>query len=64
MKERFIKALRDTIRSVFKIVKKKETKRADRAIVTTALTVLHQKDEIVLEGEIVLMLYGKGYQPY
>jgi len=65
MKERFIKAVRfgDTIRSVFKIVNKKETQKPDRGIVTAALTALNQKDEIVLEAEIVIMLYRKGYQP-
>jgi acyl dehydratase len=65
MRERFIKAVRfgDTIRSVFKIINKKETKKPDRGIVTAALTVLNQKDETVLEAEIVMMLYRKGYQP-
>jgi acyl dehydratase len=66
MKERFIKAVRfgDTIRSVFKIINKKETQKVDRGIVTAALTVLNQKNETVLEAEIVIMLYRKGYQPY
>ncbi len=66
MKERFIKAVRfgDTLRSVFKIINKKETKKPDRGIVTAALTVLNQKDDVVLEAEIVMMLYRKGYQPY
>ena len=65
MKERFIKAVRfgDTLRSVFKIINKKETKKPDRGIVTAALTVLNQKDDVVLEAEIVLMLYRNGYQP-
>ncbi len=63
MRERFIKAVRcgDTIRSIFKIINKKETKKADRGIVTAALMVLNQKDETVLEAEIVIMLYRKGY---
>ena len=66
MRERFIKAVRfgDTIRSVFKIINKKETKKPDRGIVTAALTVLNQKNETVLEAEIVMMLYRKGYQPF
>ena len=65
MKQRFIKAVRfgDTIRSVFRIVDKKETKKPDRGIVTASLTVLNQKDEIVLEAEIVMMLYRRGFQP-
>ena len=63
MKERFLKPVRfgDTIQAIFKIIDKKETKKADRGIVCAALTVINQRDEIVLEGEIVLMLYRKGY---
>jgi acyl dehydratase len=66
MKERFTKAVRfgDTIHSVFRIVKKKETKKPDRGIVTAELKVLNQQYETVLEAEIVIMLYRKGYQPY
>ena len=65
MKQRFIKAVKfgDTIRSVFKIINKKETKKPDRGIVTAALTVLNQRDEVVLEAEVVMMLYRKGCQP-
>jgi acyl dehydratase len=65
MRQRFIKAVKfgDTIRSVFKIINKKETKKPDRGIVTAALTVLNQRDEVVLEAEVVMMLYRKGYQP-
>jgi acyl dehydratase len=66
MKVRFIKAVRfgDTIRSIFKIANKKETKKPDRGIVTAALTVLNQRDETVMEAEIVIMLYRRGYEPY
>ncbi len=65
MKQKFLKAVKfgDTIRSVFRIINKKETKKPDRGIVTAALTVLNQKDETVLEAEIVMMLYRKGYEP-
>lgn len=65
MKERFMKAVRfgDTIRSVFRIINKKESKKPDRGITTAALTVLNQRDEVVLEAEIVMMLYRDGYQP-
>jgi acyl dehydratase len=65
MKQRFIMAVRfgDTIRSVFKIINMKETKKPDRGIATAALTVLNQRDEVVLEAEVVMMLYRKGYQP-
>jgi acyl dehydratase len=45
-------------------VNKKETKKPDRGIVTAALIVLNQRDETVLEAEIVIMLYRKGYQPF
>lgn len=65
MKQKFLKAVRfgDTIRSVFRIVDKKETKKLDRGIATAALTVLNQRDEIVLEAEVTMMLYRDGYQP-
>jgi acyl dehydratase len=65
MKQRFARAVRfgDTIHSVFSIIGKKETKKPDRGIVTAALTVFNQQDEVVLEAEIVMMLYRKGYQP-
>jgi acyl dehydratase len=66
MKVRFIKAVRfgDTIRSILKIANKKETKKPDRGIVTAALRVLNQKDETVMEAEIVIMLYRRGYEPF
>jgi len=63
MKQRFLKPVRfgDTIQAMFQIVDKKETKEPDRGVVFAALTVINQMDEIVLEGEVVLMLYRKGY---
>jgi acyl dehydratase len=63
MKQRFLKPVRfgDTIQAAFKIVDKKETKKPDRGIVFATLTVINQMDEIVLEGEVVLMLFRKGY---
>jgi acyl dehydratase len=63
MKQRFLKPVRfgDTIQAIFKIVDKRETKKADRGIVFAGLTVINQIDEIVLEGEIVILLYRKGY---
>jgi acyl dehydratase len=65
MKQKFLKAVKfgDTIRSVFKIVDKKETRKPDRGIAKAELVVLNQNDETVLEAEIVIMLYRKGYQP-
>lgn len=66
MKQKFLKAVKfgDTIRSVFRIIDKRETRKPDRGIATGALTVHNQRDEIVLEAEIVMMLYRRGYQPY
>ena len=63
MKIRFTKAVRfgDTIRTIFRIVDKRETKKADRGIITADVKVINQKDEVVLEGEWVIMLYRKGY---
>jgi len=63
MRERFLKAVRfgDTIRAVFRIVNKKETKKPDRGIITASLQVLNQRDEAVLEAEVVIMLYRRGY---
>jgi acyl dehydratase len=65
MKQKFLKPVKfgDTIHSVFRIADKKETRKPDRGIVTATLTVLNQKDEAVLEAEIVMMLYRKGYEP-
>jgi acyl dehydratase len=63
MKQRFLKPVRfgDTIKAIFKIVDKRDTKKTDRGIVFAGLTVINQIEEIVLEGEIVIMLYRKGY---
>ena len=63
MKTRFTKAVRfgDTIRAMFKIVDKKETKKPDRGIVTAEVKVVNQKNEVVLESEWVTMVYRKGY---
>lgn len=65
MKQKFLKAVKfgDTIRSVFRIVDKKETKKPDRGIATATLTVLNQKDEVVLEAEVIMMLYRRGHAP-
>jgi acyl dehydratase len=63
MKQKFLKSVRfgDTIQAIFKINNKRETQKPDRGIVFAGLTVINQTDEIVLEGEIVIMLYRKGY---
>jgi acyl dehydratase len=65
MRQKFLKAVKfgDTIRSVFRIVDKKETSKPDRGIVTATLSVFNQRDETVLEAEVVMMLYRRGYQP-
>jgi acyl dehydratase len=63
VKTRFTKPVRfgDTIRAIFKIIDKKETKKPDRGIVTSEVKVVNQRNEVVLESEWVVMLYRKGY---
>jgi len=58
MTTRFVGAVRfgDTIRTVLKVAEKKESKKADRGIVTVAIEVRNQKDEAVLQGNWLVML--------
>ncbi|WP_206809244.1 MaoC/PaaZ C-terminal domain-containing protein [Paradesulfitobacterium ferrireducens] len=58
MTSRFVGAVKfgDTIHTVLKIAEKKESKKADRGIVTVAIEVRNQKDEAVLQGNWLVML--------
>lgn len=62
---RFIKAVRfgDTIRAVQKIAGKKETSKPDRGVLSTRITVLNQDDQIVLEADLVILQYRRGFGP-
>ncbi len=62
---RFIKAVKfsDTIRAIQKIVGKKETSKPDRGVLTSRITVLNQEDQVVLEADLVALLYRRGFVP-
>jgi len=62
---RFVKAVKfgDTIRAIQKIVGKKETSKPDRGVLTTRITVLNQNDEMILEADLVALLYRRGFVP-
>jgi acyl dehydratase len=65
MRIRFVKAVRfgDTIRAIQKIVGKKETSKTDRGVLTSQITVINQKDQKVLEADLVALLYRQGFAP-
>lgn len=65
MKVRFVKAVRfgATIRAVQKIVDMRETSKPDRGVLTSVVTVRDQSDDIVLEADLVVLLYRKGFAP-
>ena len=65
MRVRFIKAVKfgDTIRAIQRILAKKETSKADRGVLTSQVTVLNQDDQIVLEADLVALLYRQGFLP-
>jgi acyl dehydratase len=65
MRIRFVKAVRfgDTIRAIQKIVGKKETSKTDRGVLTSQITVINQKDQKVLEADLVVLLYRQGFAP-
>jgi acyl dehydratase len=65
MRARFVKAVKfgDTIRAVQRIVKKKETSKADRGILTSQILVLNQDDQPVLKADLVALMYRKGFVP-
>jgi acyl dehydratase len=62
---RFVNAVKfgDTIRAVQKIVGKKETSKPDRGVLTSLVTVINQKDQKVLEADLVALLYRQGFTP-
>jgi acyl dehydratase len=62
---RFLKAVKfgDTIRAIQRIVRKKETSKPDRGVLTTRITVLNQDDQTVLEADLVILLYRRGFVP-
>lgn len=65
MKARFSKAVKfgDTIRATQKIIDKKATSKPDRGVLTSLVTVLNQDDQAVLEADLIVMLYRRGYAP-
>lgn len=65
MRARFVKAIKfgDTIRAVQRIVKKKETSKADRGVLTSQILVLNQDDQPVLKADLVALMYRKGFVP-
>ena len=62
---RFVKAVKfgDTIRAVQKIVGKKEASKPDRGVLSTRITVLNRREETVLEADLVVLLYRRGFEP-
>jgi acyl dehydratase len=62
---RFVKAVKfgDTIRAIQKIVGKKETSKPDRGVLTTRINVLNQDDQTILEADLVMLLYRRGFVP-
>jgi len=53
----------DTIRAIQKIVGKKETSKSDRGVLTTRIVVLNQEDQTILEADLVMLLYRRGFVP-
>jgi len=62
---RFIKAVKfgDTIRAIQTIMEKKETSKPDRGVLTTRITVLNQDGQTILEADLVMLLYRRGFVP-
>jgi acyl dehydratase len=62
---RFLKAVKfgDTVRAIQKIVGKKETSKPDRGVLTTRITVLNQDDQTILEADLVMLIYRRGFVP-
>jgi acyl dehydratase len=62
---RFVNAVKfgDTIRAIQKIVGKKETSKPDRGVLSTRITVLNQDDQTILEADLVVLLYRRGFMP-
>jgi acyl dehydratase len=65
LRVRFVKAVRfgDTIRAVQKIVDKKETSKPDRGVLTSLVTVMNQDEQTVIEADLVVLLYRRGFAP-
>ena len=63
VKAKFLKTVKfgDTIRAIQKIVGKKETSKPDRGVLSTRITVLNQDDKAILEADLAVMLYRRGY---
>ena len=63
---RFVKAvnLGDTIWATQKILGKKETSKLDRGVLTSRITVLNQDDQKILEADLVMLIYRRGFVPY
>jgi acyl dehydratase len=62
---RFVKAVKfgDTIWATQKIVRKKETSKPDRGVLTTRITVLNQDDQTILEADLVMLVSRRGFMP-
>jgi acyl dehydratase len=62
---RFVKAVKfgDTVRAIQRVVGKKETSKPDRGILTTRITVLNQDTQTILEADLVILLYRRGFVP-
>jgi acyl dehydratase len=60
---KFLKTVKfgDTIRAIQKILGKKETSKPDRGVLSTRITVLNQDDQAILEADLVVLLYRRGY---
>jgi acyl dehydratase len=60
---KFLKTVKfgDTIHAIQKIVGKKETSKPDRGVLSTRITVLNQEDQAVLEADLAVLVYRRGY---
>jgi acyl dehydratase len=65
MKVRFVKAVKfgNTIRAIQKIVGMRETSKPDRGVLSSLVTVLNQDNQTVLEADLVVLLYRRGFLP-
>jgi acyl dehydratase len=65
MTSRFIKAVKfgDTIRAIQKIVGRKETSKPSRGVLSTRITVLNQDDQTILEADLTVLMYRRGFVP-
>jgi acyl dehydratase len=62
---RFRKAVKfgDTIRAIQRITGKNETSKPDRGVLTTRIRVLNQDSQTILESDLVILLYKRGFVP-